>query len=268
MWNQPYWVYLAGISFFFFVVERLRPWRREQRVLRPGFVTDIAHLVFNGVILALLLAPVANLITPYVDQIVIPTLGRGHVARWPLWAQFLVAFFAIDFIKWGVHVVLHHVSFLWKFHQVHHSILDMDWAGNMRFHWLEIVVYNGTLYVPMLLLGFDWRVLLIMAIVSTAIGHFNHSNFAISLGPLKYVFNHPGMHIWHHEHEIRYRAGCNFGINLSIWDWLFGTAYYPDPAGLEQPKALGFRGIESFPKNFATQQLYPFSLLFGRSTRN
>ena len=259
MWTLPYWAYLLVISLVFVLFERIRPWRR-QPLLRTAFDTDLLHLFFNGYLLALIITPVANLITPYIDVIVVPYLGRAHVGNHPFWLQLLIAFFVIDFIKWCVHVTLHHVPFLWSFHRLHHSITEMDWIGNMRFHWVEIVVYNGTLYIPMLLLGFDWQVLLVMALVSTAIGHFNHSNLRVSLGPLKYLLNHPGMHIWHHDYVMHYRAGCNFGINLSLWDWIFRTAYYPKD--IDQPVRLGFQNIEKFPVSFLAQQLVPVTTVF------
>lgn len=252
--SQPYWIYLIVISLAFVLIERIRPWR-AQKVLRQSFDTDLLHLAFNGHFLALLLAPVAALITPHLSGLVVPLLGRAHLIEWPLWAQGIVAFFVVDFVKWCVHVTLHRVSFLWYFHRVHHSIVEMDWIGNMRFHWLEIVFYDGVLYLPLLLFGMDWRLLLVMALFSTVMGHFNHANLRVSLGPLKYLFNHPGMHIWHHDYELRYRFGCNFGINLSLWDWIFRTAYLPPGHG--QPEKLGFPGIGSFPKSFLGQQLIP-----------
>jgi sterol desaturase/sphingolipid hydroxylase (fatty acid hydroxylase superfamily) len=262
MWNQPYWVYLAIISLFFLLVERLRPWR-HQPLLRKYFDTDLLYLAFNGHFLALLMAPVTLHVKPHVDAFFIPLFGQGYVSGLPLWVQGLIAFFAIDFIKWSIHVMLHHVSWLWTFHRVHHSIVDMDWIGNMRFHWMEIVIYDGILYVPMILLGFDWKVLLFMALVSTVIGHFNHSNLRLKLGPLKYFFNHPGMHIWHHDYVMRYRAGCNFGINLSIWDWIFRTAYYP--TDVDQPERLGFHDIEKFPTSFVSQQLAPLTTMRSKN---
>lgn len=253
--SLPYWAYLLAISVFFLVAERVRPWRPQQKVFRPGLITDVLFLVFNGVVLAMILAPVASWIKPHVESWLVPLLGRAYIGSFPIWVQGLIAFFAIDFIKWGVHVTLHHVPWLWSFHKVHHSIVEMDWLGNMRFHWLEIVIYDSVLYIPMLLAGFNWQILTVMAIVSTAIGHFNHSNLKVSVGPLRYLLNHPGMHIWHHDRVLHFRAGCNFGINLSCWDWIFRTAYLPGG----QPEKLAFPGIRRFPENFFAQQLVPLT---------
>ncbi len=261
----PYWAHLIWISIAFMVLERLFPWRR-QALLRPGWITDLIYLVFNGHFLSLLMAPVALWLASRIDGLVVPLAGRAHLAGWAPWAQFLVAFFVIDFMQWCVHNLLHRVPWLWPFHKVHHSITTMDWAGSMRFHWLEVVVYKSLQYLPLLLLGFDARVLFFLALFSTAMGHFNHSNMSVPMGPLRYLFNHPTMHIWHHDHTLHLRAGCNFGINLSLWDWLFGTADMP--ADTEQPQRLGFDGIEGFPAQVLSQQLVPLTLFgVGKKSR-
>jgi sterol desaturase/sphingolipid hydroxylase (fatty acid hydroxylase superfamily) len=48
----------------------------------------------------------------------------------------------------------------------------------------------------------------------------------------------------------------NFGINLAVWDWLFGTAYLPE----EEPARLGFEGVESFPKTLVGELVWPVEL--------
>lgn len=74
---------------------------------------------------------------------------------------------------------------------------------------------------------------------------------------IKYIFNSPEMHIWHHSYELpeNRRSGVNFGLTLSIWDYLFNTAYIPHDG---QNIRLGFPGIESFPDNFTTQITHGF----------
>jgi sterol desaturase/sphingolipid hydroxylase (fatty acid hydroxylase superfamily) len=252
----PYWASLVVISLAFTIAERLWAWR-DQPLLRRGLATDLIYVVFNGHFLALLLAPVAGRLAPEMDALVIPVLGDAHVAGWPWWGQFALAFFAIDLIQWGIHNLMHRVPWLWTVHRVHHSITEMDWLGSMRFHWLEIVVYRSLQYLPLLLFGFHWEVLAWLAVFSTAMGHFNHANLSVPLGPLRYLLNHPTMHIWHHDVDLHGSHGCNFGINLSLWDWVFGTAHVPQDA--EQPESLGFRGRSRFPAGFLAQQAVPLT---------
>ena len=96
-----------------------------------------------------------------------------------------------------------------------------------------------------------------MHIISVAIGHLNHSNVNITYGPLKYIFNNPAMHIWHHARELpKGSYGVNFGISLSLWDYLFGTAYIPKSG---RDITLGFPGDEDYPEDFLHQVTYPLS---------
>lgn len=74
---------------------------------------------------------------------------------------------------------------------------------------------------------------------------------------MKYLFNSPEMHIWHHSHDLPHerRFGINFGLTLAIWDYLFGTAYIPHDG---RDIKLGFPGVEDFPKGFLEQNALGF----------
>jgi sterol desaturase/sphingolipid hydroxylase (fatty acid hydroxylase superfamily) len=240
-----YW--LIGLSAAFVLLERLRP-RSEQPILRGGIGTDLFYLVFNGHFLGVALAAIAQPILAWADG----ALEIGVARSLPGWAQFLIALFAVDLLHWSIHNLLHRVPALWEIHKVHHSIVTMDWIGSMRFHWGEGIVYKSLTYPLLAFFGFHGDVLFALAVVNTAVGHFNHANLAVSIGPLKYLLNSPEMHVWHHAHP-----SCapprNFGITLSLWDWLFGTAILPD----HPPERLGFEDIDSFPTTVPGQMLHP-----------
>ncbi|MFT4762426.1 MAG: sterol desaturase/sphingolipid hydroxylase (fatty acid hydroxylase superfamily), partial [Saprospiraceae bacterium] len=74
---------------------------------------------------------------------------------------------------------------------------------------------------------------------------------------MKWLFNSPEMHIWHHSYELpeERRTGVNFGLTLAIWDYIFKTAYIPHNG---QNIRLGFPGIESFPEDFTSQMTHGF----------
>ena len=81
------------------------------------------------------------------------------------------------------------------------------------------------------------------------------------LGPLmKYIFNSPELHIWHHAYELpeSKKYGVNFALTLAIWDYLFGTVYLPHEG---RDIALGFPGVENYSHNFLVQSSYGFSAL-------
>ena len=249
---------LAVISAIFVVLERLRPRYRDQPILRAGILTDVFYVVFNGHFLGLLLAKASKPAIAWFDGVLTSWNIResfyyGLASQLPGWLQFIVALLVIDFVHWSIHNMLHRVPALWELHKVHHSIEHMDWLGSMRFHWSEVVIYKTLSYPVLAFLGFDGGVLLALAVVGTAIGHFNHSNMGVKIGPLKYLLNNPEMHIWHHTHPDCGPPMCNFGINLSVWDWIFGTAHVPDAP----PAKLAFDDIDEFPHTAAGQLLHP-----------
>ena len=75
------------------------------------------------------------------------------------------------------------------------------------------------------------------------------------------------MHIWHHARDLPADrpVGVNFGLSLSVWDWLFGTAYWPSDR--EMPERLGFAGIERYPEGLVGRFLWPLSKLWAGASR-
>ena len=164
----------------------------------------------------------------------------------------------LDFIQWFTHVLLHRYHFLWRFHKVHHSVEEMGFAAHFRFHWMENVFYTPMKFIMLMLIGgFEPNMAYIVYFMTIVIGHLNHANLNLSYGPLKYVFNNPKMHIWHHAKELpaEHPHGVNFGISLSVWDYLFRTNYIPTE-GRDIP--LGFENVKKFPKTFFGQLFYGF----------
>lgn len=262
LWDtRGYFFWLLVISILCAVAERIKPWRAGQKLFRREFLHDLFWLFFNGhyfgVLFALVTAHLARWFFPVIERLEAWNL----LAAWPLVAQALVYFVAKDFLDWCVHNLLHRVPALWEFHKLHHSITEMDWIGNFRFHWMEIVVYQGLTYLPLVILGVDGSVLFAVAITATLIGHLNHSNLNLTWGPLRYVFNSSRMHIWHHMHDFppSHARGLNFGISLSVWDWIFDTAYWPNrnESPQQQPEALGFPGMERMPRSLLGRFLSP-----------
>lgn len=256
--NYFYW--LIGLSLFFWLLEIAAPWRQHQAKIRQDFWLDGFYMFFNFFLFSLIgFNAISNIgVQAFADFLAlfgIRNLVAFEIQSWPVWAQLLTLFVVRDFIQWNVHRLLHRSAFLWKFHKVHHSVRQMGFAAHLRFHWGETIVYRVLEYIPLALIGFGIQDFFLVHIFATAIGHYNHSNFRVPLGPLKYIFNNPQMHIWHHAKQMPARYGANYGISLSLWDYLFGTAYLPtDGRDIE----LGFEEVEKYPDTFISQQWYPF----------
>lgn len=260
LWDtRGYFFWLMVISLVCWTLERLRPWRPQQRALRDQIGQDFFWLVFNGHYAGILLAALSGWLLQSAGKWFggAPALAFAPVQMLmgsPPWIQFVVFLVMKDFLEWGIHNLLHRVPWLWEFHKLHHSIKDLDWIGNMRFHWMEIAVYHSLTYLPLMLLGVESRVILWIAIFTTLIGHLNHSNLNLDWGIFRYVLNSPRLHAWHHDYALHQPHGQNFGVVFSFWDFLFGTAYLPHKG---QPARLGFTGMEGFPNGLVSRLLYP-----------
>lgn len=252
-----YW--LVVTSLLFVVLERVWPWRVRQRALRPGLRRDVAFLALNGHVFGVVSAGVSAWLALHATRVLRDfglTLDGSPVSTWPLVAQVAVFFVVSDLLQWCIHNLLHRVPWLWQFHKVHHSITTMDWIGNWRFHWMEIVVYRSLQWLPLAWLGASGDAVFIVALIGTAWGDFNHANLDVGLGPLGYVFNTPRMHLWHHDVSDEGGVAKNYGVVLSLWDFVFGTAYWPRE---RSPERVGYAGDAEMPASLLGQLVWPLA---------
>ena len=246
--NYFYW--LIGISLFFWLLEILFPWRTKQGVIRKDFWLDSFYMFFNFFLFSLVgFAAVSNVVSTAFNDALFTIFGWHNlvaiqVGQLPAWSQLLILFVVRDFIQWHIHRLLHRINWMWTFHKVHHSVEEMGFAAHLRFHWMENVVYRTLEYIPLSMIGFGIQDFLLVHLFTLGWGHFNHANIKVSLGFLRYIFNSPQMHIWHHAEHLPTRTGVNFGLTLSVWDYIFGTAYIPHEGRDEK---LGFDKVEQFP---------------------
>lgn len=257
--NYLYW--LIGLSLTSWGLEILIPWREKQSIFRKDFFLDLFYLFFNFFLFSLIgynaISMVGvELFNDFLGLFGIQNIVATSISELPKWLHFLILFVVADFIQWNVHRLLHRVPFLWKFHKLHHSVKEMGFAAHLRFHWMETIVYKSIQYIPLTMLGYGLEDLFIVHIFTIAIGHLNHSNLNWNYGPLKYLLNNPKMHIWHHAKELpKGTFGVNFGITLSLWDYLFKTDYIPHSG---RDIELGFEGDENYPVDVLGQMADPF----------
>lgn len=258
--NFFYW--LIGISIVVYALELAFPWRKKQAAIRKDFWLDTFYMFFNVFLFSLIgygaLSDVfVKLFNDFLANVFgITNLVAVRVSTWPAWAQLLTLFIVRDFVQWNTHRLLHRVPALWQFHKVHHSVEEMGYAAHLRYHFVETLVYRTIEYVPLAMIGFGLQPFIIVHLFTLAIGHLNHANIYLPLGPLKYIFNSPQMHIWHHAKDLpKDSYGKNYGISLSIWDYLFGSVWMPHD-GRDIP--LGFPEVDNYPDDFLGQVKKPF----------
>ena len=258
-WYTNYFWGLIAISLFVWILEIVFPWRKEQSVFRKDFWLDGFYMFFNFFIFSIAISGFYRLLQVGFSDIGITSKSIAFIdpSTWPMWLQLLVFFIILDFVQWFTHTLLHKYSFLWKFHKVHHSVKEMGFAAHLRYHWMENIFYKPLkTFAVMILFGFEPEQAYIVHFIAITIGHFNHANIKITWGPLKYIINNPVMHLHHHAYDVpEGRYGVNFGISLSLWDYIFKTNYIPEDSGTID---LGFPGVDKFPKNFIDQNTYGF----------
>ncbi len=258
-WNN-YFYWLLGLSLLVWLLEIFFPWRKEQAIVRKDFFLDGFYMFFNFFLLSLIgYSAISNvgvqLFNDFIGLFGWNNLVAFHIQQWPVWSQYILMFVVADFIQWNVHRLLHKNQWLWQFHKLHHSVEQMGFAAHLRFHWMETIVYKSIQYIPLAMIGFGIEDFFIVHIVAVAIGHLNHANLGWDYGPFKYILNNPKMHLWHHAKILpKNTYGVNFGLSLSLWDYIFKTDYIPKENPYEK---LGFEDMEQYPSDFIHQELYP-----------
>ena len=188
-----------------------------------------------------------------------PAIDPRQMLGLPTWAAAILVGIAIilakDFFFYWEHRIQH--RWLWRWHAPHHAIRNLS-ATNSWHHWSEIAMFAAMVAVPMSLLSpaFGPRPFLIGLILSWQ-PIYLHSATRLQLGPvLGRLVVDSRYHRIHHSLEPQH-YDRNFGAATPLWDWLFGTAYFPDKdewpevglAGVEEPRtvrewsALPFRPV-------------------------
>ena len=217
-------------------------------MFRRGFLTDLTHLLVNNALTAagLFVVVVAAMIPFFwVRRLDL----AGHL---PPTVAVIVAAVIVLFGQYWAHRLTHQVPFLWRFHAVHHSIENMDWLASARLHPLDQVFTQGSVVVPLYLLGFNGGVFGGVVVFFTLLALFQHANVRLRFPVLRWVINTPEWHHWHHAID-REAINTNFGV--PVVDQLFGTAYLPRG---KRPTGFGTREPVP-PVGYGRHLAYPFT---------
>lgn len=264
-WYQNYFWGLTLLSLAVWGLEIVFPWRKDQPIIRKDFWLDGFYMFFNFFIFTFFITGFYSLAQSAFGAfgITLESLSLLNLKAMPLWSQLLIFFIINDFVQWFTHVLLHRFEVLWRFHQVHHSVQEMGFAAHLRYHWTENVFYKPLKTLAVMLIGgFEPEHAFFVHFIAITIGHLNHANVRITWGPLKYIFNNSVMHLYHHAKELPEDRpyGMNYGISLSLWDYIFRTNYIPQSE--DGSYELGFPDINKYPVHSFWKQLWE-----GFSTR-
>jgi sterol desaturase/sphingolipid hydroxylase (fatty acid hydroxylase superfamily) len=185
------------------------------------------------------------------------------VDRWFHWAGpigiLIAAFIALlvtDFFGYWYHRIQH--VLLWPVHAVHHSVEELHSASSYG-HFSDELFRFIFMAIPMSLMPVAGADLPILALLITLSQFYIHSPTRLHFGPLRRVLTDNRYHRIHHSLEPRH-FNRNYGTTFTVWDQVFGTAYFPRPeewpdTGLaEMPEPRTLREWADFPLRFMRRE--------------
>jgi sterol desaturase/sphingolipid hydroxylase (fatty acid hydroxylase superfamily) len=244
---------LLVMTVVFVPVERFWPLHRDQKTFRPEWTTDAFYFVATHLpaqlITFLMLLPA----TAILKWLAIPSL-INTVGNLPFIVQLLLAIVVADLAQYATHRAFHKISFLWRFHSIHHSIQTMDWIAGSRSHFADILLTRSLILIPMTLCGFSQSAMAGYLVFVSFHATFCHTDFGPRPVWLEPYFVTVRYHHWHHAAHPE-AADVNFAIHWPFIDRLFGTYYLPKDAW---PQRYGLIN-SSLPAGFFAQFIAPFA---------
>ena len=237
---------IASVIVFIWL-ERKYPYTKGVPIFREGFWVDLIWYTFiQSYFLKIVIF----------QWIILPIDNHWHLSKlqlvthWPVALQVLFFLVIHDFYIYWFHRAQHHSKWLWRTHEAHHSNKEVDWLAGTRSHILEILINQTVEFAPIVLLGASPIVVPIKALLDAVWGMYIHSNIDVRSGKLQYIINGPEMHQWHHSNDQAVFF-ANYSTKFAVWDWMFGTAYFP---GRKKPVEFGLP--YNYPRDYFLQHAF------------
>lgn len=183
---------------------------------------NLALGLLNALVVAALLAGMLQLVAGWSEQ------QQFGLLRWvdlPDWFEWLLALVLFDGWQYVWHRLNHRWSWLWRFHAVHHTDLDLDASSAVRFHTIEILLSSLLRLAVLPVLGLSMSQLLMYELIALPVIFFHHSNVRVPGAldrMLRWLIVTPSIHRVHHS-ELKPETDSNYASLFSFWDRLFGT---------------------------------------------
>ena len=213
---MKFWVEVASLGVVFWL-ERIFPLFQERKNRIRHALPNLGIGVLNGLVISFCFSAVTLKVIQY---------GEGHSwgllrqIHWGSLTESILAFVLFDFWMYVWHRANHGIPFLWRFHRMHHSDLELDSTSALRFHTGEIILSSLLRLIVVPLIGMQFIHLLIYEICLQPIIIFHHSNVALPEKIdriLRAMIVTPNMHRIHHS-QVRNETDSNYSSIFSFWD--------------------------------------------------
>lgn len=151
--------------------------------------------------------------------------GLFHWLGLPALVAVLLGVMLYDYAYYWWHKLMHVAPFFWRFHNVHHTDLDMDVSTASRFHLGEVLFSIFFRVAVVSTLGLSIWTLAIYELLFSLANQFQHSNWRLPIGVerlLNLFIVTPRMHGIHHS-IVQRETNSNWGTVFCWWDYLHRT---------------------------------------------
>jgi sterol desaturase/sphingolipid hydroxylase (fatty acid hydroxylase superfamily) len=233
-------------------LQRLRPHAES----RGSWRSNGGLWAVNAVVLGLVCAGCACTVSRWAAAGGVGLLNQGSV---PMWIAIPVAIVGLDLVSYGWHRANHTFSWLWRFHQVHHSDTAFTVTTALRFHPGELLLALPLRLAAVAALGVSIPGVIAFELVFAFANFVEHGDIDLPRElerRLAWVLVVPALHRRHHGRQQRL-LDSNFGTIFSVWDRLFrsfgentsatrihvGLPGLGEPLGLVQLVPIPARGV-------------------------
>jgi sterol desaturase/sphingolipid hydroxylase (fatty acid hydroxylase superfamily) len=213
---------LAALVLVLLVLQWRFPLRRQHFGMLRRLVRNYVVSIPGFVIVRVAMLPIPVAVAVWAQH---RHLGLLNWLGFRGWIAAGVGFVLMDYAYWWWHWANHMIPFFWRFHNVHHTDLDMDVTTAARFHFGEMFFSIGFLSLTLFAFGIAPLTFLCFFVVFEAAVCFHHSNWRLPIGlerVLNFVIVTPRMHGIHHS-IVQRETNSNWGTIFCWWDKLHRT---------------------------------------------
>ncbi|PYR66707.1 MAG: fatty acid hydroxylase [Acidobacteria bacterium] len=249
-------VAVGGAFLVLTALERRRPLRRVREAKWRHVSRNIVFAGAAAATVNLLERPVVEPLANVVER---RRCGLLYLCRLPRPLHIVLAIVLLDYTLYVWHVLTHRVSWLWRFHLVHHVDRDLDASTALRFHAGELALSIPWRALQIAAIGVPldalllWQNMLLLSIL------FHHSNVELPVDVERLVAHlvvTPRLHGIHHS-IVPAETNSNWSSGLTLWDYLHGTLR------LDVPQQAITIGVPAYPAPEDVTLANSFALPFG-----
>jgi len=240
--GAAYWICFVAMFLAVAIWESFQPKREMSSPAERRWKNHGAMLVFAAVVDTFLLRA-----SPVVLAVAVAGSRFGILNKpWlPLLVRCAITVALMDLLQYWIHWSFHHVGWLWRIHQVHHSDPDFDVSTAARFHPLEVLYAQGIRLAAIALLAPPAAGVFVAELLSVILDLSAHANASLPRRiekTLRALLITPDLHRIHHSQEIAEQYQ-NLGQTFPWWDRFFGT-YAAAHSAAEGDFKTGLKGLE------------------------